>query len=317
MTVLVTLTVIQSSTMNPHIGKKLLERMGWSSGQGLGKNNDGSVLPLACELVEKQDRRGLESSLERAAPAALPIVVLPDGLPPPRPAPPVVADPLRRVCPTIRSGAIAGVTAFDYSNAAANEVCNRKETASGSATAAQAAAMDFTSDDVASVSMLAPAGTSFLTSKPQTVAAASSIATNFQTFNKPEPSASGFGGGVSVTSGAATGGSAAATVASGAGASSIIKKHPVSLLYELAAKNYWAPPDLECEEQVIGYDLSGSMARKQFRVLVRLNGRTHTGSWELQKKKARTTSAITALTELGLVPPGAIFALASAAEDFS
>ena len=85
--------------MNPHIGRQLLKRMGWSSGQAFGKNNDGSLQPLASELIEKHDRFGLESSLDRSAPSLLPIVVLLDGLQPPWPAPPVVADAVRRCVP--------------------------------------------------------------------------------------------------------------------------------------------------------------------------------------------------------------------------
>lgn len=299
--------------MNPEIGRKLLERMGWSRGQGLGKNNEGSLQPLACELVEKQDRRGLESSLDHSPlPTALPIVVLPDGLPPPRPAPPVIADAARRVFPTMRAG--AGLTTPLTAYATGN-----RDTANTAAapTPATPVAIDFTSDRVDSVSIIASAGADFLISRTKShtgaLATPPSAAPNpFRAHTASVLSSSAGGGGLDCRD---AGAAAAAAAASGAPA--VVNKHPVSLLFELAAKNYWAPPDMTCEEQVLGYDLSGSQARKQFRVLVHLNGRTHTGSWELQKKKARTTAAISALTELGLVASGTVFALASAAEDFA
>ena len=38
------------------IGMFLLQKMGWSQGQGLGKNNEGETLPLMLDV--KVDRKG-------------------------------------------------------------------------------------------------------------------------------------------------------------------------------------------------------------------------------------------------------------------
>ena len=38
------------------IGKLLLERMGWKSGEGLGKNKEGNTVPLMLDI--KNDRKG-------------------------------------------------------------------------------------------------------------------------------------------------------------------------------------------------------------------------------------------------------------------
>ena len=42
------------------IGKKLLERMGWREGQGLGKFREGQIEPLSLEV--KTNRKGLVSN---------------------------------------------------------------------------------------------------------------------------------------------------------------------------------------------------------------------------------------------------------------
>ncbi|KAL3122589.1 hypothetical protein niasHT_003125 [Heterodera trifolii] len=50
--------------INSGIGLKLLQRMGWQPGQGLGRERAGQLEPLALDV--KADRKGLFSCLERA-----------------------------------------------------------------------------------------------------------------------------------------------------------------------------------------------------------------------------------------------------------
>ena len=40
-------------------GRKMLEKMGWKEGQGVGKHKEGPVEPLALDI--KRNRRGLVS----------------------------------------------------------------------------------------------------------------------------------------------------------------------------------------------------------------------------------------------------------------
>ena len=42
--------------MSGGIGMSLLQKMGWKQGEGLGKNNKGSLEPLALSV--KMDRKG-------------------------------------------------------------------------------------------------------------------------------------------------------------------------------------------------------------------------------------------------------------------
>ena len=42
------------------IGKKLLEKMGWRQGEGLGRRKEGTIAPLALDI--KTDRKGLVSN---------------------------------------------------------------------------------------------------------------------------------------------------------------------------------------------------------------------------------------------------------------
>ena len=45
------------------MGELLLKKMGWKPGQGLGKNQDGSLTPLLLDV--KMDKKGLVSEDER------------------------------------------------------------------------------------------------------------------------------------------------------------------------------------------------------------------------------------------------------------
>ena len=44
------------------IGKKILEKMGWKQGQGLGKNSEGYAEPIKVDI--KLNRKGLVSQNE-------------------------------------------------------------------------------------------------------------------------------------------------------------------------------------------------------------------------------------------------------------
>jgi hypothetical protein len=44
------------------IGKRLLERMGWREGQGLGKNREGQLEPIKIDI--KNNRKGLVSQTD-------------------------------------------------------------------------------------------------------------------------------------------------------------------------------------------------------------------------------------------------------------
>ena len=46
------------------VGKKLLEKMGWVEGQGLGKNREGNVEPITLEI--KMNRKGLVTANDSA-----------------------------------------------------------------------------------------------------------------------------------------------------------------------------------------------------------------------------------------------------------
>ena len=168
---------------------------------GLGKNNDGSLQPLACDLIEKQERRGLECSLDRSVPSPLPIVVLPDGLQPPRPAPPVVANAVRRLCPTMR----VGVSTLDYmpvpSRVQQAESATATAAAAASASSAAPAETDGTSNNVESVSMIAPANATFVPATTRLQPGAPLVPppaapNSFNTRNNPVPSASACGASV-------------------------------------------------------------------------------------------------------------------------
>lgn len=52
----------QAAPVNGGIGMALLQKMGWKMGEGLGKNNEGSKVPLMLDV--KVDRKGLKSSVE-------------------------------------------------------------------------------------------------------------------------------------------------------------------------------------------------------------------------------------------------------------
>lgn len=47
---------VRAAPVQSGIGMALLQKMGWKQGEGLGKNNEGSVEPLALDF--KMDRRG-------------------------------------------------------------------------------------------------------------------------------------------------------------------------------------------------------------------------------------------------------------------
>lgn len=54
---------VRAAPVQSGIGMALLQKMGWKQGEGLGKNNEGSVEPLALDF--KTDRRGLTSTGEQ------------------------------------------------------------------------------------------------------------------------------------------------------------------------------------------------------------------------------------------------------------
>lgn len=47
------------SRLSDGIGKRLLEKMGWKEGEGLGKKKEGPTVPIKLEL--KLNRKGLEA----------------------------------------------------------------------------------------------------------------------------------------------------------------------------------------------------------------------------------------------------------------
>lgn len=47
---------VRAAPLQSGIGMALLQKMGWKQGTGLGKNNEGSIEPLALDF--KTDRRG-------------------------------------------------------------------------------------------------------------------------------------------------------------------------------------------------------------------------------------------------------------------
>jgi hypothetical protein len=49
-------TFTKATPVKSGIGMLMLKRMGWKEGEGLGKNNEGTVEPLAMEV--KVDRKG-------------------------------------------------------------------------------------------------------------------------------------------------------------------------------------------------------------------------------------------------------------------
>lgn len=54
--------LIDTQPVNSGMGMHLLKKMGWSPGEGLGKESNGSLTPLLLEL--KLDKRGLEANEE-------------------------------------------------------------------------------------------------------------------------------------------------------------------------------------------------------------------------------------------------------------
>lgn len=54
--------LIDSKPVTSGMGMHLLKKMGWTPGEGLGKESNGSLMPLLLEL--KLDKRGLESNEE-------------------------------------------------------------------------------------------------------------------------------------------------------------------------------------------------------------------------------------------------------------
>lgn len=51
---------------------QLLQKMGWKQGEGLGKNKEGSTLPLMLDV--KTDRKGLAAKDNKKKPRTLPFV---------------------------------------------------------------------------------------------------------------------------------------------------------------------------------------------------------------------------------------------------
>jgi protein SON len=54
--------LLNTAPVTSGMGMHLLRKMGWSPGQGLGKDQNGSLTPLLLEL--KLDKRGLEANEE-------------------------------------------------------------------------------------------------------------------------------------------------------------------------------------------------------------------------------------------------------------
>lgn len=54
--------LIDSKPVTSGMGMHLLKKMGWTPGEGLGKEGTGSLTPLLLEL--KLDKRGLEANEE-------------------------------------------------------------------------------------------------------------------------------------------------------------------------------------------------------------------------------------------------------------
>lgn len=54
--------LINTQPVTSGMGMHLLKKMGWSPGEGLGKEGNGSLTPLLLEL--KLDKRGLEANEE-------------------------------------------------------------------------------------------------------------------------------------------------------------------------------------------------------------------------------------------------------------
>ena len=52
-----------SAPVSGGVGELLLKKMGWRPGQGLGKNQDGSLTPLLLDV--KMDKKGLVSEDEK------------------------------------------------------------------------------------------------------------------------------------------------------------------------------------------------------------------------------------------------------------
>ncbi|KAK3098793.1 hypothetical protein FSP39_023165 [Pinctada imbricata] len=55
---------VRAAPLKSGIGMALLQKMGWKEGEGLGKNNEGSLEPLSLDF--KTDRKGLTSTGENA-----------------------------------------------------------------------------------------------------------------------------------------------------------------------------------------------------------------------------------------------------------
>jgi len=54
--------LIDTRPVSSGMGMQLLKKMGWTPGEGLGKESNGSLEPLLLEL--KLDKRGLEANEE-------------------------------------------------------------------------------------------------------------------------------------------------------------------------------------------------------------------------------------------------------------
>ena len=50
---------IKASPVVSGIGMSLMAKMGWKSGEGLGKNNDGTVIPIGVDI--KMNRKGIHA----------------------------------------------------------------------------------------------------------------------------------------------------------------------------------------------------------------------------------------------------------------
>ena len=56
--------LINAAPVADGFGKRLLKKMGWQEGEGLGKHREGTIEPIRVDI--KVDRRGLVSKFENA-----------------------------------------------------------------------------------------------------------------------------------------------------------------------------------------------------------------------------------------------------------
>ncbi|MPC29236.1 Protein SON [Portunus trituberculatus] len=65
----------EAAPVRPHFGLKMLQKMGWSPGEGLGKNKEGTTEPLLLDV--KMDKKGFHAQ-EEVTPKKQPIPLVKD-----------------------------------------------------------------------------------------------------------------------------------------------------------------------------------------------------------------------------------------------